>query len=184
MSNRPVTLIGISSFIVLFCACPVALAQLFAPEQSLVRVHAYEGSPRPAKQIATVFAAPYESTRLLTQMCTVDGKSLFRLGWSSSCPRVIYLLPGTHQLAITYQLIGSGGASSTIPIRVEAGRTYMVVGTVVSEKNFFGTLQPRRVASSISTMPEGFALTYKDIYPTYYAKGDKPNSRINPEDAR
>jgi hypothetical protein len=183
MSKRRVTFVGIASFIFLLCACPVALAQLFTPEQTLSQAHAYEGSPRPVKQIATVFAAPRKSTGLATQMCKVDGKSLFRFGWSSSCPQVIYLLPGTHQLAITQSIPGAG-TSSTIPIQVEAGKTYMVGGTVLWEKDFFGTLRPRRAATSISAMPEGFALTYKDIYPTYYASGDKPNSRINPEDAK
>ena len=59
----------------------------------------------------------------------------------------------------------------------------MVLGTMSQERFGFAGLR-ERVATSISAMPERFALTYKDIYPTYYAKGDKPNSRINPEDAK
>ena len=177
MSNRPVPRVGIASFFFLFCACPVALAQLFTPEQTLMRTHAYDGSPRPAKQIATVFARPYESSGLITHICKVDEKSLRRLGWSSTCPSVVYLLSGAHQLTIEFRH-GAAAASSTIPIRAEAGKTYMVVGTLSQEKVGFAGLR-ERVATSVSAMPEGFALTYKDIYPAYYAKGDKPNSRIN-----
>jgi hypothetical protein len=54
----------------------------------------------------------------------------------------------------------------------------MVLGTT-SQEGF-----RVRVATSVSAMSEGFVLTYKDIVPAYYAKGDKPNSRINPEDAK
>jgi hypothetical protein len=181
MSNRSATLFGIASFFFLLCPCPAALAQLFTPEQMLSQVHAYEGDHRPATQIATVFRAPPERTGLLASICNVDGgKRLW--AWSTPCPLVVYLLPGTHQLTIRYSTVRAG-ASPTIPIRVEAGKTYMVVGTVSGERNAFGVMMSR-VATSISTMPEGFALTYKDIYPTYYAKGDKPNSRVNPEDAR
>jgi hypothetical protein len=177
MSKRRVTCLGTAAFLFLLCACSAASAQLFTPEQTLIRVHAYEGSPRPAKQIATVFARPYESTGLVTHICKVDGKSLFRLGWSSTCPSVVYLLSGTHQLTIEYR-DGRSGVSPTIPIRVEAGKTYMVLGTT-SQEGF-----RVRVATSVSAMSEGFVLTYKDIVPAYYAKGDKPNSRINPEDAK
>jgi hypothetical protein len=154
------------------------LAQLFTPEQTLMQVHAYEGSPRPAKQIATVFARPFESTGMVTYICKVDGKSLVRLGLASSCPSVVYLLSGTHQLTLRYGS-GSAGASPTIPIRVEAGKTYQVVGTRVA-----GEGGRDRAATSISTMPQGFALTYKDVYPAYYAGTTRPNARINPEDAK
>lgn len=183
MSKGRVTFVGIVSFVFLACACPAALAQLFTPEQTLVRVHAYEGDPRPATQIATVFV-PFAMGGLLPRICKVDGRSLFRLGWTSSCPLVVYLLPGTHQLTVEFRS-GWARASPTIPIRAEAGKTYTVLGTTSGEKNMFGVEMPNtRIAASISAMPEGFALTYKDIYPTYYSKGDKPNLRINPEDAK
>ena len=177
MSKRRGTCLGTTAFLFFLCACSPASAQLFTPEQTLMRAHAYEGSPRPAKQIATVFARASDSTGLTAHICKVDGKSLFRLGLASTCPSVVYLLPGTHQLTIGFRHSG-GGASPTIPIRAEAGKTYMVLGTVSQEG------LRKRVAASVSAMPEGFALTYKDILPAYYAKGDKPNSRINPEDAK
>jgi hypothetical protein len=177
MSKRRETCLGTATFLFLFCACSAASAQLFTPEQTLMRVHAYEGGPRPARQIATVFVRPFESIGLISTICKVDGKSLRRLGWTSTCPSVVYLLPGTHQLTIEYRHAWAG-ASPTIPIRAEAGKTYMVLGTMSQEG------LRKRVATSISAMPEGFALTYKDIYPAYYAKGEKSNSRINPEDAK
>jgi hypothetical protein len=175
MSKRRETCLGTAAFLFLLCACSAASAQLFTPEQTLMRVHAYEGSPRPAKQIATVFVRPFESTGLITTICKVDGKSLRRLGWTSTCPSVVYLLPGTHQLTIEYRHAWAG-ASPTIPIRAEAGKTYMVLGTLSQDL--------RRVAASVSAMPEGFVLTYKDIDPGYFAKFDRPNSRVNPEDAK
>jgi hypothetical protein len=90
---------------------------------------------------------------------------------------VVYLLPGAHELTIGFAPYGAD-ASPTISIRAEAGKTYMVLGTVSLER------VRKRVATSVSPMPDGFVLTYKDIYPAYYDKGDKPNSRINPEDAK
>ena len=143
-----------------------------------MRAHAYEGGPRPAKQIATVFARPFESTGMITHICKVDGKSLVRLGLASSCPSVVYLLSGTHQLTLSYRS-GRGTASPTIPIRVEAGKTYQVIGTRVA-----GEGGRDRVATSINTMPQGFALTYKDVFPSYYAGTNRPNARINPEDEK
>src|SRR5262245_40301495 len=124
MSNRPVTLVGTAAFLFLLCACPVALAQLFTLAQTVMRVHAYEGSPRPAKQIATVFTR--HSGELITHICKVDEKKIGRLGLGSSCPSVVYLLSGPHQLMISFSF-GRAGASPTIPIRAEAGKTYMVV---------------------------------------------------------
>ena len=174
MSKRE-TCLGTGAFLFLLCACSAASAQLFTPEQTLMRAHAYEGSPRPAKQIATVFARAIESTGLMTHICKVDEKSLRRLGLGSWCPSVVYLLSGTHQLTIEFRH-GAATAGPTIPIRAEAGKTYMVLGTLSQDL--------RRVAASVSAMPEGFVLTYKDIDPGYFAKGDKPNSRINPEDAK
>jgi len=177
MSKRRVTFVGITSFIFLLCVCPVASAQLFTPEQTLGQAHAYEGDRRPASQIATVFVAP--NNALLTHICQVDGKNYFKLTLiSGPCGNVVYLLPGTHQLTLR-QGEGFAQGGFTIPIRVEARKTYHVVGTVVERE--FSRI---RVVTSINTMPQGFALSYKDIYPAYYARTNRPNARINPEDAK
>ena len=60
-------------------------------------------------------------------------------------------------------------------------------GTKIAEGGHDGTSLTSRDAMPWSEITGGhtrFALTYKDILPAYYAKGDKPNSRINPEDAK
>jgi hypothetical protein len=177
MSKRRVTCLGTAAFLFLLCACSAASAQLFSPEQVLSQVHAYEGSPRPVKEIATVFARPFETTGMITSICKVDGK---RLGWGlGSCASVVYLLSGTHQLTLRYNS-GTQGADPTVTIRVEAGKTYQLVGTRVK-----GEAGGRdRAVTTINTMPQGFALTYKDVYPSYYATNNRPNARINPADAK
>jgi hypothetical protein len=180
MSKRRVTcLSSTAAFLFLLCACSAASAQLFSPEQVLRHVHAYEGSPRPVKEIATVFVRPFETTGISGAICKIDGTSYVRLGLGSTCPSVVYLLSGAHQLSLRYGS-GSQGASPTVTIRVEAGKTYQLVGTRVA-----GEAGGRdRAVTSINTMPQGFALTYKDVYPSYYAGGtDRPNARINPQDA-
>jgi len=176
MSKRRVTCLGTAAFL-FFYACSGASAQLFTPEQTIGRAHAYEGAARPRSQIATVFVA--WDNGLLANICAVDGKNYVKLTLiSGPCGQVVYLLPGTHQLSLRYS-IGTAGASPTIPIRVEAGKTYHVVGTRVA-----GDGRRDRVATSVNTMPQGFALTYKDVYPAYYAKTNRPNARINPDDAK
>jgi len=177
MSNQPATLVGIAFFILLFCGCPVA-AQLFEePGRRAKLVHAYEGPLLPATKVATVFVRPFE--RLITSICEINGKKYF--SWLG-CGEVVYLLPGTHQLTIRYSH-GWGKASTTIPIRVEAGKTYLVFGTIQEEGNAIGVLR-RSVTTSMNTMPADFVLTYKDIYPSYYAQSGKPNARVNPADAK
>jgi hypothetical protein len=180
MSKERVASTGIASFIFLLCACPVASAQLFSPEQTLSRVHAYEGGARPPTQIATVFGAP-PSSGLITVICDVDGKNYYKSKLISivGCGQLVYLLPGAHQLTIHHRE-GSNWASPTIPIRVEAGKTYMVGGAVSRENKELRA----RVTTSINTMPEGFVVTYKDLYPGYYARFNRQNSRINPDDAK
>jgi len=176
MLNRP-TLAGIVSFILIFCACPVALAQFWGIEERLVQAHAYEGDARPATQIATVFA-PFGIGPPYGYICKVDEKSVVK--WRG-CPAVVYLLPGTHQLTVRF-VSGSASASPTVAFRAEAGKTYMVMPMMSGGKNIFGVEVPNsRVAASVSTMPKGFVLTYKDIDPVYFAKyPDKPNSPVNP----
>jgi hypothetical protein len=141
------------------------------------RAHAYEGAARPASQIATVFITANDG--MFGYICTVNGTNYFKLTLTSGpCGHVVYLLPRTHQLGLRYSS-GASKASPTIPIRVEAGKTYHLVGTRVA-----GDGVRDRAVTSINTMPQGFALTYKDVYPEYYAGTNRPNARINPEDAK
>ena len=163
-----------AAFSLLLHAAPAALAQLGpGPEATLIRVHAYEGVNRPAAQIATVFA-PYGPAAEMTFICSVDGKSYLRMGWSSTCPSVVYLLPGAHQLTLDFHL-GGARSTTTMPIRAEAGKSYVVRAVKSGD---------RRATFSISSMPEGFVLTYKDIVPGYFAKYGKQNSRVDPADAK
>ena len=176
MSLRPATLVLVASTFWLLYACPVVLAQLGpGPESTTMRVHAYEGAKRAASQIATVFA-PYGPGAEMSFICSVDGKSYFKMGWTwtSSCPSVVYLLPGTHQLTINFRF-GTLTGTTTVPIRVEAGKSYVARGVLAGE---------RRATYSISPMPEGFVLTYKDIVPAYFAKYGAKNSRVDPLDAK
>ena len=174
MSNGLARRFAAASSILLLHASAAALAQLGpGPEATLIRVHAYEGANRPAAQIATVFA-PYGPTAEMTFICSVNGKSYLRMGWTSSCPSVVYLLPGTHQLTINFHL-GADRSTTTMSIRAEAGRSYVVRAAKSGD---------RRATFSISTMPEGFVLTYRDIVPGYFAKYGKQNSRVDPADAK
>jgi len=121
----------------------------------------------------------------VTLICEVDGKKYFsELGISIGrfgCGQVVYLLPGTHQLTIEYQK-DRGTASTTIPIRVEAGKTYLVFGTIQEEGTALSGRR-RSVTTSINTMPADFVLTNKDIY-AYGQTGKPPNPRVNPADAK
>ena len=173
MERRLATL-GVAFAFWVLCACPPAMAQFgLTLENTTMRVHAYEGAPRPASQIATVFA-PYGMNGEMTHICNVDGKSYRKLGWTSSCPSVVYLLPGTHQLKLDFYVARLVG-SPTVPIQVEAGKSYMVRGVLSGD---------RRATFSIDPMPQGFVLTYKDIYPASFSKSGVKNTRVDPADAR
>lgn len=138
--------------------------------ESLLRTHAYEGAQKSATEMATVFAVWKGVGGELTFICEVDGKSHRKLGAISSCPSVVYLLPGRHDLTVEYRwanLIGT----VVVPVNAEAGKTYRVTGTSTDKK---------QVLFNIQEMPVGFALTYKDVAPVFFSDGARPNSRVDP----
>jgi hypothetical protein len=164
----------------LVAASGVALASVLAwtaaasaqgQAAQLIRVHAYDGPRRPAAQLASVFTALKDS---LLYICGVDGKSVRQLGWISSCPSVVYLLSGEHKLKVDYT-IGTLRGEGTVTFKAVAGRTYQVHAARTEE---------RRAAYSVSEMPAGFRLTYKDLSPAYFEKYKAQNALVDPADAK
>lgn len=93
-----------------------------------------------------------------TLICEVDGKSYRRMGMMSSCPSVVYLLPGKHTLTLETRfahLIGN----HLYEVTVEAGRVYQVVTTAK---------EVRQVSFATKPMPPGHVLTYRDIGPLFF----------------
>jgi len=167
MLKSLVTAIGFSLAGMLACA-DAALAQ--GDASSLGRVHVYDGPKRPASQLATVFTTIRAE---IVYICEVDGKRL-PMGWSSTCPSVVYLLPGEHKLTVSLWS-GSRRGSGTVTLKAVAGRTYQARATQV---------EPGRAGYSVAEMPAGFRLTYKDLTPAYFEKYNVQNAPVDPADAR
>jgi len=105
-------------------------------------------------------------------ICEIDGKSYRKLGLTSSCPSVVYLLPGRHILKLEYRSANVIGTAE-VPISAVAGKSYQIIATSwvkVNEKGYF----------YIHEMPAGFTLTYRDIAPVYFRDGTRPNSPVDP----
>jgi len=148
-----------------------ALAACAGP-QSLVRRRAYQGVALAPHRQATVFAVWDTGDGGLTYLCEVDGRSYRRPGYANPCPSVLYVLPGEHRIGVENH---RGGRVSVVIVglRTEAARTYEI--SVDS--------RPGVAAFYVREMEPGFTLTYKDVGPTFFLKGDRVNTPIDPADA-
>jgi hypothetical protein len=165
-----VTVAGLALAGVLACA-DAALAQ--GQAKQLVRVHVYDGPKRPASQLATVFATRSINAGNIVYICEVNGKRLPG-GWISSCPSVVYLLPGEHKLMISLWS-GFRSGASTVTLKAVAGRTYQARATPTG---------PAQAVASVSEMPAGFRLTYKHLDPDFFATPNVQNAPVDPADAK
>ena len=153
----------------------ISAQTVLAQPVPLKKEHAYTGPRRPAAQLATVYGkivtnlASLLDPLRMTFVCEVDGKS-YRGMMFSSCPSIVYLLPGSYRLTVHHGR-GNAGASGTISAQVAAGRVYEVEVESAAD---------RRVSFRLREMPAGFVLTYKDVQPSSYAPGRRENSRIGP----
>jgi len=142
----------------LLLAAVAALSGCASGPEVLLRSQAYDGAAKSKDSVAAVFVAHPGVQAHHTLICEVDGKSYRRMGMMSSCPSVVYLLPGKHTLSLETRyahLIGNHFHDVT----VEAGRVYQVVTTVKDVRQVHFTNKP---------MPQGYVLTYRDIGPFFF----------------
>src|SRR5258705_5068434 len=83
------------------------------------QMHAYEGPRRPAAQLATVYGAIRLNRLDRTMICEVDGKSVRTF---SGCRSIVYLLPGSHRLPISYFFCALSKAKRKLTAHFAAGR--------------------------------------------------------------
>ena len=138
---------------------------------SLVRKRTYDGVLLAPGQQATVFAVWDSGDGNHTYLCEVDGRSYRRNGYANPCPSVLYVLPGEHRVGVENHR-GGRVAIAVIGLRTEAARTYEI--SVDST--------PERADFYVREMEPGFALTYKDVAPTFF-RGDRVNTVIDPAGA-
>src|SRR5215467_1550355 len=149
---------------ILVCA-QAALAQ----PVPITQRHAYEGPPRPAAELATVFGKILTMPLAMTMIQKVDGKSVRGL-FESGCCDVVYVLPGSHQIFVHHSIPGRRG-TGTLTGNLAAGRVYEAEAIVSGDK----------VAFRLRETPPGYVLTYKDLRPASYAPtGSRQNSRVVP----
>ena len=153
---------------ILVCA-QAALAQ----PVPITQRHAYEGPPRPAAELATVFGKiltmPLANPLAMTMIQKVDGKSVRGL-FESGCCDVVYVLPGSHQIFVHHSIPGRRG-TRTLTGNLAAGRVYEAEAIVSGDK----------VAFRLRETPPGYVLTYKDLRPALYPPtGSWTNARVVP----
>src|SRR6185295_2429193 len=143
------------------------LAACAGPD-SLVRRRAYLGGPLTSQQQATLFAVWDGGDGNLTYLCELDGRSFRRNGYANPCPSVLYVLPGEHRVGVENHR-GGRVAVAVIGLTAQPARTYEI--SVVSN--------PDRAEFYVREMDPGFALTYRDVAPTFF-KGNRVNIPVDP----
>jgi hypothetical protein len=151
--------IAMASGLLAGCASSAA----FPPPPAL-SAKAYDGPVRPEVEVATVFILDGRPRYESGYICQVDDKPVTPPG---GCASVVYLLPGSHRLAIRYQShieVGEGQTSIT----VEAGKLYQLNATSFRTNN--------RGMISLLPMPGGTRLTYRNVAPGLFSgpKADEP----------
>jgi hypothetical protein len=147
------------------------LAACAGPE-SLVRRRAYTGAPLAPQQQATLFAVWDSGDGNRTYLCELDGHSYRRNGYANPCPSVLYVVPGEHRVGVESHR-GGRVAVAVIGLKAEAARTYEI--SVVS--------RPEAAEFYVREMDPGFALTYRDVAPTFFLKGHRVNTPVDPAGA-
>jgi len=137
-----------------------------------MRRHAYEGPRRPAAELATVFARWDGAGSEQTYICRVDGRQFRQPGEDNPCPSVVYVTPGPHVFEVEHRM-GFRYGTYLLTFNTRAGSTYEVKSSVYDEK------YARYVWRE---MPPGYVLTYKDAAPAHFAKGERPNRPVSPDD--
>jgi hypothetical protein len=148
-----------------------ALAACAGPE-SLVQRRDYAGATLAPHQQATVFAVWDTGDGGLTYLCEIDGRSYRRTGYPNPCPSVLYVLPGEHRVGVETHRAGRV-AVVIVGLRTEAARTYEI--SVDS--------RPGHAAFYVREMEPGFTLTYRDVAPAYFRKGNRVNAPVDPANA-
>lgn len=135
-----------------------ALSGCVTGPEVLLRSQTYEGAAKPKESVAAVFVAHPGIQTYHTLICEVDGKSYRRMGTMSSCPSVVYLLPGKHSLSLETRYANLIG-NHAYEVTVEAGRVYQIVTTAKDAQVVYYTTK---------SMPPGYVLTYRDIGPFFF----------------
>ena len=143
-----------------------------AGPESLFRKRAYVGVPLAPQQQATIFAVWDSGDGNLTYLCELDGRSYRRNGYANPCPSVLYVLPGEHRVGVENHR-GGRVAAIVMGLKVDAARTYEI--SVVS--------RPAAPEFYVREMEPGFVLTYRDVAPTFFLKGDRANAPVDPAEA-
>ena len=147
------------------------LAACAGPE-SLVRRRDYVGAPLAPNQQATVFAVWDAGDGALTYLCEVDGRSYRRPGYANPCPSVLYVLPGEHRFGVESHR-GPRVAVVIVGLRTQAARTYEIsVDSRAEQAAFY-----------VREMDPGFTLTYEDVAPSFFRKGNRVNTPVDPAGA-
>jgi hypothetical protein len=147
------------------------LSACAGPDTLVVR-RGYVGAPLAPQQQATVFAVWDSGDGNLTYLCELDGRSYRRNGYANPCPSVFYVVPGEHRVGVENHR-GGRVAVAVIVLKTEAARTYEI--SVVS--------RPEAAEFYVREMDPGFTLTYQDVAPTFYLKGDRVNTPVDPAGA-
>ena len=154
-------------------ALAVLVAGCASGPERLIRTHAYEGPRMANDELATVFARWDVARGEQTFICAVDGRSYRQGGERGACPSVVYVSPQPHVLWVEHHA-GFRVGGILLTLHPAAGRTYLVTGRIHdSQHTFFNWHE----------MPHGFVLTYRDLAPDLFAKGDRPNRPVDPADA-
>jgi hypothetical protein len=154
-------------------ALAVVISGCASGPESLFRKHAYDGPRKPNDELATVFARWDIARGEQTFICTVDGKSYRQGGERGVCASVVYVGPEAHVLWVEHHA-GFRVSGILLTLNPVAGRTYLVTGTVHDSKY---------MRFDLREMPPSFVLTYRDLAPGLFAKGDRPNRPVDPADA-
>ena len=151
--------------------CAAGLAACASPHDLVLR-RTYEGAFLAPQQQATVFAVWDSGDGNPTYLCEMDGHNFRRTGYGYPCPSVLYVLPGEHRFGVENHR-GGRVAIAVIVLKAAAAHTYEI--SVVSNSD--------RAEFYVREMGSDFTLTYKDVAPTFYTKGDRVNTPLDPAEA-
>lgn len=142
---------------------------------SLIRQHVYEGTQKPANELATIYGRWGGFSGEMLFMCNIDGKSYSQLGAISPCPSVVYLTPGKHEIEANWRW-ANRSEFKKITLNLEKGKTY----EIVAKHKDIPLAKVEEVDIQIISKPEGYELSYKDLAPLFFEDGKVQNSLVDP----
>lgn len=166
MSNSSILKIVVLSFLLSSCA--------IGPS-SLIRQHAYDGPKKPAAEVATVYAKWGGLGGGMMFICGVDGKGYSQLGAISPCPSVVYLTPGQHTLNADWRF-ANRIANKELIGDFKAGKVY----EVIAKHADIPLAQLTDVELILVEKSDNYQLTYKELAPAFFVKGDVSDSKVDP----